>query len=192
MERQESEATMAIQREEAASALNNVENAGRQSARAYRYQQASPHFFLWGAIWVVGYGATYGGLRPVMVWPALVVLGILGSFWLGWRTGAKSSRAYAWRYVTTVLAAFLFIEALLTILPPKSGLQVDALFPLLVALAYAILGVWTGGTRIAWLGLALAALTVGAYFWLPQYFLLWMAAVGGGALILGGVWLRRV
>lgn len=183
---------MSIQPEEAASALNNVENAGRQSARAYHYQKASPHFFLWGAIWAVGYGATYAEVRDAVIWPALVILGVLGSFWIGWRSGAKSSRAFAWRYATTALAAFLFIEALLAILPPKSSSQVDALFPLLVALAYAILGIWTGGTRIAWLGLALAALTVGAYFWLPQYFLLWMAAVGGGALILGGVWLRRV
>lgn len=183
---------MSIQPEEAANTLHDIEDAGRQSARAYRYQKASPHFFLWGGVWVVGYAATYGGLRPVMVWPVLVILGIAGSFWIGWRSGAKSSRAYAWRYATTVLTAFLFIEALLAILPPKSNLQVDALFPLLVALAYAMLGIWTGGTRIAWLGLALAALTLGAYFWLPQYFSLWMAAVGGGALILGGVWLRRV
>jgi hypothetical protein len=183
---------MTIQPEEAASALNRIEDAGRQSARAYRYQKVSPHFFLWGAIWVVGYGLTYARASAAVIWPLLVVLGILGSFWLGRRRGAKSSRAYAWRYATTVLAAFLFIEALLAILPPKSSLQVDALFPLLVALAYAMLGIWTGGTRIAWLGLVLAALTVGAYFWLPQYFLLWMAAIGGGALILGGVWMRRV
>ena len=33
-------------------------------------------------------------------------------------------------------------------------------------------------------------LTVGGYFWLAPYFMLWMAGVGGGALILGGLWLR--
>ncbi|HVB86508.1 MAG TPA: hypothetical protein VNK23_07585 [Candidatus Dormibacteraeota bacterium] len=46
--------------------------------------------------------------------------------------------------------------------------------------------------RMAILGFAVGALTAGGYFSLPQYFLLWMAGVGGGALILGGLWLRKV
>jgi hypothetical protein len=39
-------------------------------------------------------------------------------------------------------------------------------------------------------GIVLAVLTVIGYFWLPGLFLLWMAALGGGALILGGIWFR--
>jgi hypothetical protein len=41
-------------------------------------------------------------------------------------------------------------------------------------------------------GVVVAALTLIGFFGLPQYFLLWMAVVGGGALILGGFWLRSV
>jgi DNA-binding MarR family transcriptional regulator len=70
-------------------------------------------------------------------------------------------------------------------------LQAGAVFPLLVALWYALLGIWRRGMRMALLGLVLGLLTVAGYFWLAQYFLLWMAVVGGGALILGGFWLRR-
>lgn len=36
----------------------------------------------------------------------------------------------------------------------------------------------------------LGLLTVGGYICLQPYFLLWLAGVGGGALILGGIWLR--
>ena len=42
------------------------------------------------------------------------------------------------------------------------------------------------------LGVALTALTVLGFFWVPQYFALWMAVVGGVGLILGGVWLRTL
>jgi hypothetical protein len=78
------------------------------------------------------------------------------------------------------------------ILPPHSTAQGAALFPLVVALLYVVAGVSTRAARITWLGFALGALTVGGFFWLPQYFLLWMAGVGGGTLILAGAWLRRI
>jgi hypothetical protein len=179
--------------QEAAEALREIEHAERHSASAYHYQKAAPHLFLWGVIWIVGYGVTYVRPQAWVIWWALVAIGVIGSFWIGW-SGA-SSRAQAssgWRYGATLIAVFLFISALVAILPPKSTNQIDALFPILVALFYVLLGVWSNGTRLALLGVALGALTVGGYFWLPQYFPLWMAGVGGGALLLGGLWLRKV
>lgn len=184
---------MAIPHEEAADALRNIEQAQRESATAYHYRKFSPHLFLWGAIWIAGYAVTY--IRPTasLIWAPLVAIGIVASFWMGARGASTGAGAtHGRRYGATALAIFLFITALFAIFPPKSGAQTAAFFPILVALFYALVGIWTGGTRIVLLALALGALTVGGYFWLPQYFLLWMAAVGGGALILGGVWLRRV
>ena len=69
--------------------------------------------------------------------------------------------------------------------------EAGAIAPLVVAMFYALLGVWKG-VRFLVAGAALAALTLGGMFWLPQYFLLWMAAVGGGSLVLVGLWLRKV
>jgi hypothetical protein len=184
---------MSIPPQEAAHALRDIEHAQRHSAGAYRDQKFSPHLFLWGAIWIIGYAGTYIWPGASAIWLALVPIGMIGSFWMGSRGAGDRSRAFSgWQYAATALAIFLFISALVAILPPKSGAQIGALIPVLVAFFYAVVGVWTRGTRIALLGLALGVLTVGGYFWLPQYFLLWMAGVGGGALILGGVWLRRV
>jgi hypothetical protein len=101
-------------------------------------------------------------------------------------------RSRGWKYGVNCLAIILFIYAVYAILPPTSDVQAVAFFPLLVALIYVLVGVWTRAARIALLGFALGVLTVGGFFWLPQYFLLWMAGVGGGALILGGFWLRRI
>jgi hypothetical protein len=187
------EVAVPIQPQEAADTLRDIEHAENRSASAFRYQKASPHLFLWGAIWVVGYGLTYVRPRSWLIWIPLLVVGMVGSFWIDRRAVAKSSRASAgWRYLATLLALFLFVTALFAILPPKSSAQAGSVIPLLIALCYVLLGVWTRGTRTALLGFTLGALTVGGYFWLYQYFALWMGGIGGGALILGGFWLRRI
>ncbi|MGH9687920.1 MAG: hypothetical protein ACRD5K_12600 [Candidatus Acidiferrales bacterium] len=182
---------MNMRPEEAAHALLDIERAERHSSAAYHYRKASSHLILWGGIWILGYSAAYVWPRGWLIWFALVPIGIAGGFLFRRREGAMTARG-AWRYGATVVGAFLFIWAVLAILPPRSDAQVAALIPLLVAVCYVMLGVWRGGNRLALLGVAVGALTVGGYFWLPQYFLIWMAGVGGGALILGGLWLRRV
>jgi hypothetical protein len=184
---------MPIQPNEAAETLRDIEHAERHSASAFRYQKASPHLFLWGVIWVIGYAFTYFRPKIWLIWVPLLAIGMVGSFWIERGVSPERSQAYAgWRYVATLVALFLFITALFAILPPPSSAQAASLIPLLIALCYVLLGLWTRATRIALLGFALGALTVGGFFWLPQYFPLWMAGVGGGALILGGFWLRRV
>jgi hypothetical protein len=37
----------------------------------------------------------------------------------------------------------------------------------------------------------LAAATLGAYFFLKDFFFVWMALVGGGSLLLAGLWMWR-
>jgi hypothetical protein len=39
-------------------------------------------------------------------------------------------------------------------------------------------------------GIGMAALTLVGYYLFPAYFFFWMAVVGGGALMLAGLWLR--
>jgi hypothetical protein len=74
---------------------------------------------------------------------------------------------------------------------PVNGRQIEAFIPLVVAASYAVMGCWVG-LRLTVAGGALAALTLCGFFFVPAYFSLWMAVVGGGALVLGGLWLRRV
>jgi hypothetical protein len=184
---------MTIQPQDAANALKEIAIAEQHSAKAYRYQKASPHLFLWGFIWIVGYSAVFVRPSASWIWFVLTAIGIPGSFWIARRERTDRSRAYAgWEIALTLLALSLFLSAFFAIFPPRSPLQVDAIFPLMIALWYVLFGIWRWGARMALLGLALGVLTVGGYFWLQHYFLLWMAGVGGGALILGGFWLRKV
>ncbi len=70
------------------------------------------------------------------------------------------------------------------------GQEIAAFIPLLMAALYVIRGLWSGW-RYSAIGIGLAALSLGGFFFLHHYFLLWMALVGGGTLILTGLWLHR-
>lgn len=183
---------MPLSRTEAQGALRDLSTAERASAKAYGYRHASPHLFVWGAIWVVGYGANYFRPQWGAAWPALVLIGTIASFWIGVRSKPEGVREYDWRSLATLLAVFAYIAALFVIMPPRNSMQISAFFPILVALFYSLVGIWMRGARMLIAGIVVAALTLGGYFFLPQYFLLWMAVVGGGAVILGGFWLRSV
>lgn len=183
---------MPVSPADAQAALRDISRAEQTSAKVYGYRHFSPHLFLWGIIWAFGYGACYVNPQWGVFWPALALLGTIASFWIGWNTKPAQSTGHDWRYLATALAVFAFIGAIFAVMPPQSDAQIGAFFPILVALFYALIGIWSRGARLLITGIAVAVLTLGGYFFLPQYFTLWMAAVGGGALVLGGAWLRSV
>jgi hypothetical protein len=175
---------------DAEQALREISNTERHSATTYVYRTASPHLIVWGVIWMVGYGLAY--LKPAwsLVWPALTMVGLAISVGLGWKERHRV-KPFDGRYRATLLVVVLFTIAILAILSPKTPAQFGAFVPMLVALFYCVVGIWRRGVRMLVTGIVLAALTVSGYFWVREVFLLWMALVGGGALILGGIWLRN-
>ena len=183
---------MPITRDEAAGALNDITQTERRSGEIYGYSKAAPHLILWGVIWVAGYSLSWTHPEWTLTWPVLTVIGCIGSFWTASHGRRDSDRPSDWRFLATFVAIFLFIAALFAVMPPRTNAQAGAFFPILVALLYSLVGIWARGLRMIVTGVALAALTLVGFFYLPQYFLLWMAVVGGGGLILGGLWLRSV
>ena len=188
---------MPLSSQQAAEALRDIRRTERRSANAYGYAAGSPHLILWGAIWAIGYGVV--ALHPdtaqypalVYTWPALSALGIASSFWIGRRMRPVGTSRFDWRYTGTLAAVMAFVFAVFAVMPP-SGDQMGAFFPLLAALFYALIGIWTKGVRMIVLGGAIATLTLFAFFAEPGLFALCMAVIGGGGLMLGGVWLRSV
>ena len=73
----------------------------------------------------------------------------------------------------------------------NAGPMMGVVAPLLIGAIYAGAGLWLG-SRFVITGLVIIALTLGGYFYLHDHFLLWMAFIGGGGLVLAGFWLRRV
>ncbi|MDE2135203.1 MAG: hypothetical protein KGM97_02390 [Alphaproteobacteria bacterium] len=186
---------MPLSPKEAAETLTSVEQAARRSAQAFGYRNASPYLILWGLIWVAGYAGT--DLRPEyanLIWAVLVVLGGTVSFFLGRhceRTVGTACYKGGWRMLGLFALVFAFMAATYSIMWPVHGLQFGAFPALLVGAIYCGMGLWLG-LRFVVTGALVMGLTLVGFFFLREHFMLWMAFVGGGGLILAGVWFRTV
>lgn len=201
---------MAPTAEEAAAALREVESIRTRSMQLRSYQYAAPQLILWGIFWFFGYGASAFAPRYANhVWIGIAVLWVLlyafhfarsgsplGSSSITGGSSVRSAedailkRRYRLRFLGLFGVACLMIFGTALIMQPR-GIEMAAYVPLLVASVYIGAGLWGGGSRYVTIGLALALLALLGYLLLPQYFLLLMAIVGGGALILTGLWFRN-
>jgi len=189
---------MSLSQDQAAESLKEIDRTRRRSAQAWSYAHSSPFFIMWGVIWMVGYTATdfyphYAGA----LWTVLMIVGFLGQMGIG-RHRARGGQLHpgmnryaGLRMLGSFLAIFGFVAATYAVFGHVGWKQQASFVPLLTALFYVLIGLWAG-TRFVITGIAVAALTLGGFFYLPSHFLLWMAAVGGGALVLAGVWMRTV
>jgi hypothetical protein len=179
---------MPLSPQEASEALQSIASAERRSATLRGYRGAAPHLMLWGILWAVGYGLTdLMPARSAAIWSVVVVVGIAAGILA---LTLRRARSIAWRYTAVVATLIGFCAATLAIMAPVGGRQVAAFIPLVVAAAYVIGGVWLG-TRFVAAGIAIALLALGGFFLLREHFLLWMAVIGGGALLIAGWWLTR-
>lgn len=182
-----------ITRKDANTALKDVKQVMDRTSLAMGYKAASPHLLLWGVIWFLGYGAMAAELFSSSGhWIVLVAAGTAGSTIIGIRENRRAESPADWRPLATVGAIFLFIIALFTVLPPRTGLQIGTFFPLLSALAYIVIAIWTSTVRIGLTGMAVGVLSLYAFHFQPAYFNLLMTVIGSAALILGGLWMRRL
>ncbi|WP_158930554.1 hypothetical protein [Acidisphaera sp. S103] len=185
---------MTVDREAAASSLAAIEHVERRTARAVFYGIASAFMILWGVITAAGYCFTQAyPARAAATWPILNALGLIATVAMTARNSnglMVTSRRLSWRLVYAQLALIGFGIAVVTVLGPFRGRQLDAFWPLLFMLGYVLTGIWIGRFFVL-CGLVVALLIVVGFWWAGPWFQLWMAVVDGGALILGGLWLRR-
>jgi hypothetical protein len=187
---------MSLSSKEAAETLSDVERASRRSAQAFGYRKASPHLILWGLVWVAGYSVT--DLYPYLAnfaWGGLILFGTAVSFFIGKASreagSASKGRAIGLRVFALVGLILVFMGATYSIMGPIHGMQPAAFPALLIGTIYCAVGLWAG-LRFIVVGALVIALTLVGYFFLSEHFLLWMAVVGGGALVLAGFWFRQV
>lgn len=184
---------MSLSRGEAVEALALIDVASRRSGVLRGYQRVAPHLMLWGIIYGVGYGfGQFRASEAALAWLALVPVGIAGDVLIV-RQDRRQAAAGGpgWRFWLGLAATLLvFVAATWAIMAPRDPRAIAAFVPLVVAVAYIVLGMWTG-RRLILTGIGLGLLTLFGFFVLPSLFMIWMAGAGGGALVLGGLWLRR-
>jgi len=184
---------MSLTPNEAADALRDIEQTGRRSGQAFGYRISAPYLVIWGVVWIVGYSCTdlaprYAGL----LWTSLILLATAVSLLVGYRVSRRAGtgrKGNGWRYGALVAVFWLFLIATYTVFGDTSPREQGAFVPLAIAAIYAGTGLWTG-LRYVVLGGIVAALTLIGFFYVHDHFNLWMAAVGGGGLVLAGLWMR--
>ena len=174
---------------EAADALRDIEQTGRRSGQAVGYRYAAPYFIVWGVVWMVGYAGTdLFPARAGWIWLAAIAGGAIASAVVG-RGRAMRGAMQGWKSFALVAIVFLFIYATYAVMWPVAPRQQSAFVPLLAGAVYSGVGVFAG---VRWIvaGATVAALTLAGFFLIHQHYDLWMAAVGGGGLVLAGLWMR--
>ena len=186
---------MNITKNDAKTALRDVDRAGEYSLTLFNYGIASPYLLVWGILWIVA--GIIGAISPDNTgvgWLVVDTLGIIATGYLvagdARRLAKDNARVEGLRFVATVVVLTGFLTMTFTIFAPVSGVEIQAFITILIASIYMILGFWTG-RRLSVIGAVLAVLVVSAFFYTPAQFPLMVSILGGGALILGGLWMRR-
>jgi len=178
---------------QASEALGQIDDIVRRVRQSRIYDLASQIMIMSGVLVFAGNLANwawprYGGY----VWLSVNVLNVVGcaviSMFGYQRTGV---RAFDGRMLAAFLLFFAFGIFSSSVLGHFTPRQMGAFWPIYFMLFYILAGLWFGGAFVA-IGLGITVLTLIGYFFVGGFsFLLWMAVVNGGGLILGGLWMRR-
>ncbi len=183
---------MGISKSEAASALTDIESTAGRSRLLKGYHVAGPILMLWGVVWIAGYTAM-GVLPPEqwgLIWLPLDVVGIVVTLLLSRRGKGGAQAGRAWKILASVLAISVFMAATYMVFKPTSTDPAIVYPGLMAGLVYSGVGI-AFAPRYLWIGGAMFIATLVGYFAFQPWLAFWMAAVGGGGLIVGGLWLRR-
>ena len=179
---------------EAAQALNDIQDIVARVRQSRIYDIASQILIAAGVLVLAANLANflvprYGGF----IWITVNVLNVAVVAALSTMGKDKTGEQ---TFDLRVLSAFLMFYAFGILCSGVLGhfgpRELGAFWPIYFMLFYCIAGLWFGRAFIA-MGLAIIVLTLAGYFFVEgAAFLLWMAAVNGGGLILSGLWMRRI
>ena len=181
-----------IDPKEAAQALNDIEQIVQRVRQSRIYDIASQIMIAAGVLVLAGNVANFLTPRYAnYIWITVNVLTVASVAVLS-TMSARQGRAQAFDF--RVLAAFLLFYAFGIVCSGVLGhfgwREMTVFWPIYFMLFYCITGLWIGRAFVA-IGLTITALTLLGYFFITGFmFLLWMAVVNGGGLVVSGLWMR--
>ena len=183
---------MNLTRTEAEAALAAVARSQEALRQSFRARHGHYYLWLWCVVWVLmALGAHFGGEAVMQrATPLLCLGGGVASCAIGLLQRRQVRLPTDWRFLG-VLATLLGFGVIwvLVLQPARGSEKIFAYISLMVAQVYAVAGIWFD-TYLFWMGLILAALLLTGYFFFLPVFWIWVAVFGGGALILGGFYVR--
>jgi hypothetical protein len=186
------ESSIMIDSKEASAALSDINEMVARVRQSRIYELASQFMVVAGVFVAAGDLATFVVPRSgLYIWPIVNVMTILVSVVISRfdhrRTGVRS---FDLRTFVAFLLFYGFGLLCSVVLGHYGPREMGTFWPIYFMLFYCIAGLWFGRAFIA-IGLSIAVLTLIGYFFITGFtFLIWMALVNGGGLILSGLWMR--
>ena len=186
---------MNISPSEAEEALAAIQNVERKTRRSIASGSAHISLIVTGVVWLIGFTATQFLTAPLIVW-IWIVTSIVGSAFatfMGIRTSNRvriaSSAVTGKRIVTFWLLLTLFAAAIMAVARPTDGKQITLLIILLAMIGQMGMGLLLSFSA-TWWTVPVGAVALIGYFFVPDWFYLWMGLLGGGVMIVLGVYIR--
>jgi hypothetical protein len=184
---------MTIDSKEASEALSEISEIVHRVRQSRIYDLASQIMIAAGVLVLAGNLATFASPRHgAYIWITINVLNVVVAAVIATR-GAKTTGLHAFDYRVFVAFALFYAFGVLccNVLGHLGPREQGTFWPIYFMLFYCIAGLWFGRAFMV-IGLAITVLTLIGYGFIGgAAFLLWMAAINGGGLILSGLWMRR-
>jgi len=180
-----------IDSKEAAAALSDIDDMVARVRQSRIYDQASQIAIISGALVFAGNIANYfAAPYAFFIWPTVNILNVVAVVVISLQGPKRVIRTFDFRVLAAFLLFFVFGLLCTVVLGHFGPREMGTFWPLYFMLFYCIAGLWFGRAFLA-IGLAITVLTLIGYFFITSAaFLLWMAVVNGGGLIVSGLWMR--
>ncbi len=183
---------MTIEPEEAEQALAAIHQTTHQMRRALNAWGFAYHLLVWGTIWLIGFSVSQFASPSVVggFWISLDVVGAALSWYLGVKMGRNFHSPYGARLGLFWLALVIFGLVGMWFVHPTTPQEGALVLIMYVMLGWVVMGLWIQ-PRLAWQGLFVTALALLGYAFVPGYFFILMAVLGGGSMLGTGLYILR-
>ena len=186
---------MNISPSEAEEALAAIQTTTQKTRHSIASGSAYISLIITGVVWLIGFTATQFLTPPLIVW-IWVVTSIVGSAFatfMGIRTAKHvriaSSSETGKRIVIFWVLLILFGAAIIAVAHPTDGKQITLLIILLAMIGQMGMGLLLSFSA-TWWTVPVAAVALIGYFFVLDWFFLWMGLLGGGTMIILGLYIR--
>ena len=186
---------MNISPSEAEEALAAIQIMTQKTRHSIASGSAYISLIITGVVWLIGFTVTQFLTAPLIVW-IWIVTSIVGSAlatFIGIRAGKRvriaSSAVAGKRIATFWVLLILFAAAIVAVAHPTDGKQITMLIILLAMIGQMGMGLLLSFSA-TWWTVPVAAVALIGYFFALDWFFLWMGLLGGGTMIILGLYIR--
>jgi hypothetical protein len=188
---------MNVSQGEAQASLSTVQDVMDQTHKAIASAYANPLLILWGVLWIIAFTAAHFYLTYAFyIFIGMAAVGGAGTavIFRAFHTKAPiqetSGPKLGWRIAVFWILLYVYVVIWLFLLTPFNGLQCNAVICTAAMFGYIVIGLWCDSRFMITLGLVVTVAMLAGFYLLTGYYCLWMALIGGGALLGTGLYIR--